>query len=94
MTDITPTQRRVLDIIKASQPIARRDIAEQIGMKKSTLSNHLDALRLAKAAAPSGVGSLATWSAVAPAARLPAVSDIFSLGSSMALASESTKEGG
>lgn len=80
---MTPTQRKVFEIIERRQPIARRHIAEMLDMKKSSLSNHLDELRANGHIVHTGKGSLATWSVPRRAVSLPPSGDIFSAAAAM-----------
>lgn len=77
---LAPMQQRVLESIKRRQPVARRDLAAEFGVAPATMSEHLDALRLAGVARPSGRGRNTTWSVHRQA---PAVNDIFSMARAM-----------
>ena len=83
---LSPTKAAIVEVVKKNQPVARRHIAEILGMNKRTLSVHLDELKARGLVESTGMGSTACWIVVTPRSKRPAVSDVFSLAQSMGVA--------
>jgi DNA-binding IclR family transcriptional regulator len=61
MTNPTPRQRQILNLIRDTQPASRRSLAKALGAEPATLSVHLQALRSHGWICKDGEAAGTTW---------------------------------